>query len=554
MKLKLAVLFIPFLLINFIIAQDRIVHLQNPGHLKRIINTSAGELIIPPNIIPFPSSYSESEVTGSIMLGSPNTIFACWNSFLSGSFGTGFFLSTDGGSTWSGNNSINSSGSGDPGTLIFPFGSQWSGRIEVVSPNNTPVIGYYSTNNGINWSASTFNGASSLSKGFCCVDDIAGSPFFGRAYAIWSNFGFASPPVVFAYSTDGGVNWTGYQTISPASDGSHYCDGGDIAIGPGGVIYCVWAYSTLASPYTEVNMGFTKSTNGGITWSNSTNNAVPTNGIRSTTFLNNIRVNGFPRIAVDRFGGTYNGSIYAVMGEKNISPATDLADMCLLKSTDGGNSWTHTRINQDSPANGKAQFLGSICVDPGGGVNCTYYDQRNTTGNVCEFWLSRSVNGGSSWSDFPVSDHQFTPAPIPGLAAGYQGDYTGIVAGSSYIWPFWMDNSSGHYQIWTVGITYSTLGISGNNNEIPKTYSLSQNYPNPFNPSTKIGLRIAKFGNVKLTVYDILGKEAAALVNQNLQPGSYEVTWDASNYPSGVYFYKLEAAGFTDTKRAILIK
>ena len=70
--------------------------------------------------------------------------------------------------------------------------------------------------------------------------------------------------------------------------------------------------------------------------------------------------------------------------------------------------------------------------------------------------MSRSLNGGATWTDVAVSDHSFTPAPIPGLAGGYQGDYTGCTysSGSGKIFPFWADNSSGIYQAWTVGITY----------------------------------------------------------------------------------------------------
>lgn len=91
-------------------------------------------------------------------------------------------------------------------------------------------------------------------------------------------------------------------------------------------------------------------------------------------------------------------------------------------------------------------------------------------------------------------------------------------------------------------------------NEIPSQFSLSQNYPNPFNPTTHFEFQIASFGLVKLTIYDILGREIATLVNDQLQPGTYEVAWDASNYPSGVYYYKLKADDFSETKKMILMK
>ena len=97
-------------------------------------------------------------------------------------------------------------------------------------------------------------------------------------------------------------------------------------------------------------------------------------------------------------------------------------------------------------------------------------------------------------------------------------------------------------------------GINIISNEVPSGFSLSQNYPNPFNPNTHFEFRIADFGFVKLMVFDALGREVAALVNKEIKPGIYEVNWDASNYPSGVYYYKLETGEYKETKKMILIK
>jgi hypothetical protein len=97
--------------------------------------------------------------------------------------------------------------------------------------------------------------------------------------------------------------------------------------------------------------------------------------------------------------------------------------------------------------------------------------------------------------------------------------------------------------------------------EIPLEFSLSQNYPNPFNPVTKIKFQVPKsplsFGEgqgVGLKIYNALGHEVQILVNESLQPGTYEVDWDASNFPSGVYFYELTSGDFTQTKKMVLLK
>jgi len=90
--------------------------------------------------------------------------------------------------------------------------------------------------------------------------------------------------------------------------------------------------------------------------------------------------------------------------------------------------------------------------------------------------------------------------------------------------------------------------------EIPERFSLYQNYPNPFNPTTNIKFDIQKTSSTKLIVYDALGREVATLVNEELKAGSYQVDWSDSNYPSGVYFYRLQAGDFIETKKMLLLK
>jgi aminopeptidase N len=88
----------------------------------------------------------------------------------------------------------------------------------------------------------------------------------------------------------------------------------------------------------------------------------------------------------------------------------------------------------------------------------------------------------------------------------------------------------------------------------PDDFGLEQNYPNPFNPSTKIKYQIADAGIVNLRIYDVLGNEIATLINKEMQAGSYEVEFDASNLPSGIYYYTLNAGEFTQTRKMILLK
>lgn len=109
----------------------------------------------------------------------------------------------------------------------------------------------------------------------------------------------------------------------------------------------------------------------------------------------------------------------------------------------------------------------------------------------------------------------------------------------------------------------SPTGIKIIGNKLPSEYELYQNYPNPFNPATKIRFDIpasssqmenGQRGDVKLIIYDILGSEIATLVNTNLTPGTYELDWNASNYPSGIYFYTITMNSFHQTKKMVLLK
>ncbi len=114
--------------------------------------------------------------------------------------------------------------------------------------------------------------------------------------------------------------------------------------------------------------------------------------------------------------------------------------------------------------------------------------------------------------------------------------------------------------VWTdawsfkVDTTSTTVGVEDPGNTIPQKYYLSQNYPNPFNPASIINYEIPKSSLVTLKVYDVLGREVATLVNEEKQAGRYNVTFNASKYSSGVYFYRITAGDFSQIKKMVLLK
>ena len=106
-------------------------------------------------------------------------------------------------------------------------------------------------------------------------------------------------------------------------------------------------------------------------------------------------------------------------------------------------------------------------------------------------------------------------------------------------------------EISEVGVLTS---VEQRTNNVPKDFRLQQNYPNPFNPSTTIQFALPKRSEVTLKIFDLLGKEVATLVDEKLQSGEYKVIFEAGDLPSGVYFYRIKAESFVQTKKLMLLK
>ncbi|MBU3927897.1 MAG: T9SS type A sorting domain-containing protein, partial [Bacteroidetes bacterium] len=334
----------------------------------------------------------------------------------------------------------------------------------------------------------------------------------------------------------------------------HRSAGGDIAVGPEGQLYLCWAGVTEISPFKEICVGFASSFNGGDDW-NVSENAFEVNGITGLLAdKGNIRVNGLPSIAVDTTDGERKGWIYIVTGQKDLAPAGSDPDIILHRSTDGGATWSSAiRVNQDAVNNGKIQYFPTVHVDKYGAVDIIYYDDRNTSSDSCGVFLSRSTDGGDSWKEFEISDHNYKPVAIGGLGQGYQGDNIDITSTQTKIWPVWMDNSSGNYQIWTVPIDFSYVDDIVENNGL-FSFTLEQNFPNPFSKSTTIGYNLNTSEIVSLKVFDAYGAEIADLVHEKKFIGYHQVifTKDGSFIKRGVYFYRLRVGGFEQTKRMVL--
>jgi hypothetical protein len=198
----------------------------------------------------------------------------------------------------------------------------------------------------------------------------------------------------------------------------------------------------------------------------------------------------------------------------------------------------------------------------------TYWAARPTTpqnelsimSSQFTYWTNRWVSLGDTAADKPIM-------PIgQGEYFGYGNDVkVGEVASfcdlsqTTYNYPgvsLWEYSQITHSYIWDEYTAAWQVTSVSDKSVSPRSYNLAQNYPNPFNPNTTINYEVPKTGLVIIKVYNILGKEVASLVNDEKQAGHYSIQFSASKYKlsSGVYFYRMQAGNFVETKKLILMK
>ena len=147
----------------------------------------------------------------------------------------------------------------------------------------------------------------------------------------------------------------------------------------------------------------------------------------------------------------------------------------------------------------------------------------------------RSTNNGTNWTSV---NNGLTQTYILSIVIGEANLFAGTLSGG----------------VWTRPLSEFPVGVSKEGNESLQNFLLNQNYPNPFNPETKINYSIPKTSFVSVKVYNMLGFEITTLIKEEKPMGTYEATFNAANLPSGVYFYRLQAGSFIDTKKMILLK
>ncbi len=319
------------------------------------------------------------------------------------------------------------------------------------NPNDLLLEVIYSSNHGANWSASTQVSESYkfADKPFIAIDNNPSSQYYGNIYTSWTYTGTSNNLTVFSKSSDAGAHFSAPLNI--ASTGT---EGSNIAVGPNGYVYVVWS---IGEPNCT-GIGFSLSTDGGTSFSSPVQITSvyeigqwknPDYCLKSTSSNPyGVRVNSFPSMAVD----PNNGVIYVTWADnRNGNP-----DIFLIKSTDQGATWSSnspTKINNDNTTSD--QWFPWINVTQDGAINVVFYDSRNDPNNLSTMvYIARSTDGGSSFANYQVSDVSFRPTAVPGAAAGYMGDYIGMVSTSTDAYPCWMDNRTGTYQLYTADVQF----------------------------------------------------------------------------------------------------
>lgn len=441
-----------------------------------------------------------------------------------------------------------------------------------------------------------------------------GSTQGGSVYVVTNAGSSFAAIYTFFRSTDGGatfnqqsqVNWVGYVGTNVGGRNSvenmrtrpYPFISADNSYGPyRGRLYCLYATNMPAGDGNKPDIFCRYSTDFGATWSSE----VKVNDDAGSE--NNHQWH--PAMWCDKT----TGRLYASWMDTRNTPTSDSAEIYGTYSTDGG----ATFVTNQKLSNAKMKINCASC--PGGGTPRYQGDYNSVTsmGNISfHTWTDFRFNGfgsfGSYFPDFAMlsrptidtlrgkGDTTFFWVSVPAtkLYSGKIKFSYSISSGTDSIKVEFLNKTNNVLQdsittipdslrvrVFTKGTAPITLhsihidatgtdgpihrrspqvrvlppiGIVNLGTEVPQKFSLEQNYPNPFNPKTSIKFDLAKTGLVKLVVYDITGRQVSELVNGVYTAGQYRYDFNASELASGIYFYKLVTADFTDVKKMILVK
>ncbi len=362
-----------------------------------------------------------------------------------------------------------------------------------------------SVNGGLNWlndTRLTFNTSVSTNPAITLVEN--------RLNLVWQDNTEGNYEIYSYYSTNGGLNWSSFIRLTNNASSSEMPN----ICSYESKVYCVWQDNRDGN----FEIYSKRSTNGGVNWTN------------EQRVTNNTFTQERPSVAA------YGANVFLVW--QDIRDGNN--EVYYNNSINSGIYWeTERRLTND------IYFSASPSLTVSGStLHLVWHDDRNGLIQA-EIYYKRSPDNGVSWS----GDTRITNA-------GSVLIQPSVAVSGSYVHVAWQDSRDGiageiYYKN---NPTANPFGIINISSEIPLSSQLLQNYPNPFNPVTKIRFDIQNRGYVMIKVFDINGKEVSSLAETDLSPGTYETEWNASDFSSGVYFYKMICGDYIVTKKMLLLK
>lgn len=468
------------------------------------------------------------------------------------------YYSNDGGTTWTvGTLTEPVTGVwGDPVVFTDTAGAFYYAHLSYPPTGNwiDRIVVQKSTNGGVSWGSGSWaglNGTKAQDKEALIVNQANNEIYM--SWTQFDNYGSSgaldSSVILFSKSSDGGQTWSNAKRINKIAgdciDSDNTMEGAIPTVGANGDIYVIWT-----GPNGIV---FNKSTDGGNTWMAQETPVVSTPGGWDYNITGLQRCNGLPQSVVDLSGGPNHGTIYVNWTDQR-NGSTD-TDVFLVKSTDGGQTWSAPIRVNDDPA-GRQQFLTWMTIDQTNGkIYCVFYDRRNyaSTSAQTDVYLAVSSDGGNTFANYKINQNPFTPSP-----AIFFGDYISISAHNNVVRPMWMQYGGGTLSVWTADIDGSVVGNAELQAGLKSSAELLQNFPNPVTQTenTWIKFSLRKPAKVNLQVFDAFGKNVAVLLdNEQYKAGNFDYIFNAQNYglPAGLYYYTLNTGEASITRKMMVV-
>ncbi len=463
------------------------------------------------------------------------------------------FHSSDGGYTW------------DTDVLVSPPYGVWGDPVIIAdtagdfyffhlsNPSNgnwiDRIVCQKSTDGGKTWNTGSYmglNGTKAQDKQWAVVDHETNT-----IYVTWTQFdqyGSSSPEhkssIMFSKSTDGGMTWSPAKKINEVDgdcvDDDNTTEGAVPAVGPNGEVYVAWA--------GPEGLVFDRSTDGGEHWLDDDIIIGPFPNGWAFDIPGISRCNGLPITLCDLSEGPNRGTIYVNWTDQR--NGEDDTDVWLAKSEDGGFSWSDPiRINDDEP--GHQQFLTWMDIDQTTGeLWFVFYDRRahSSSSNLTDVYMAYSKDGGETITNFKISETPFTP-----WSSVFFGDYNNVSAHNGVVRPIWTRLEQGALSVWTAIIDVNAVGIP-QANRIPFDLELEQNFPNPFVQTTWFKYKLRRPETISLKIYNVTHQLVATLINhERVNAGKHTIHFDAATYglSPGIYYFDLETSTQVIRKKMI---